>query len=254
MSASRAWRIERQGLAHHLFGAFQQRFERLRAQGTKDEHAGARQQSRVELERRILRRRADQRDRAVLHHRQKGILLRAVEAMDLVDEQERALPLRAARARGVEDLLQFRDAGMDRRELHERVVAAKRRSAARPSSCRCPAAPRRSSSRATAPQAGASALHSDRSDAPGPKPRRATSAAAARRAAPAAAQAWGRGRREGSWRFVPRRRPAVQPRAVAVATALRAWRDASATRHSGAACRPLAGGPLFAVPSNPRAV
>ena len=44
--------------------------------------------------------------------------------MDLVDEQERALPLRTAHARGVEDLLQFRDAGMDRGELHECVVAA----------------------------------------------------------------------------------------------------------------------------------
>src|ERR1700722_1991078 len=43
--------------------------------------------------------------------------------MDLVDEQERALPLRTARARGVEDLFQFRHAGMDRRELHECVVA-----------------------------------------------------------------------------------------------------------------------------------
>jgi hypothetical protein len=115
--------IERQGFVDHLFGASQQRFERFRAQGTKDEHAGARQQSRVELKRRILRCRADQRDRAVLHHRQKRILLRAVEAMDLVDEQERALPLRTAHTRGVEDLLQFRDARMDRRELHECVAA-----------------------------------------------------------------------------------------------------------------------------------
>ena len=41
------------------------------------------------------------------------VLLRAVEAMDLVDEQERPLPLRAARARGVEDFLQFRDARVD---------------------------------------------------------------------------------------------------------------------------------------------
>ena len=104
---------------------FEQRFERLRSERAKDEHAGARQQRRVELERGILGRRADQRDRAVLHHGQEEILLRAVEAMDLVDEEQRALPLRAARARGVEDLLQFRDAGVDGRELHERVAAAR---------------------------------------------------------------------------------------------------------------------------------
>src|SRR6185437_4278565 len=52
-----------------------------------------------------------------------GILLRAVEAVDLVDEEQRALPLRAARAGGVENLLQVRNAGMDRRDLHERIAA-----------------------------------------------------------------------------------------------------------------------------------
>src|ERR1700722_19113049 len=44
--------------------------------------------------------------------------------MDLVDKQERALPLRTARAGGVEDFLQFRHARMDRRDLHERVAAS----------------------------------------------------------------------------------------------------------------------------------
>ena len=39
--------------------------------------------------------------------------------MDLVDEEERPLPRLAARARLLEDLLQFRDAGMDRRYLLE---------------------------------------------------------------------------------------------------------------------------------------
>src|SRR5271156_1237991 len=43
--------------------------------------------------------------------------------MDLVDEQERALALGTTRARGVEDLLQFGDAGMDGRDLDEDVVA-----------------------------------------------------------------------------------------------------------------------------------
>ena len=43
--------------------------------------------------------------------------------MDLVDEQERALPLRPAGAGGVEDLFQLRHARMDRRDLDERVRA-----------------------------------------------------------------------------------------------------------------------------------
>ena len=125
ISASRAWRSSGKGLPITSSARFSSASSASEPERAKDEHASARQQRRVEFERGILGRRADQRDRAVLHHGQEGILLRAVEAMDLVDEQERALPLRAARARGVEDLLQFRDARMDRRELHERVVAAR---------------------------------------------------------------------------------------------------------------------------------
>ena len=64
------------------------------------QHARARQQRGVELERRIFGGGADQHHGAVFHHRQKRILLRAVEAMHLVDEQQRALARsRAARAR-----------------------------------------------------------------------------------------------------------------------------------------------------------
>ena len=49
----------------------------------------------------------------------KLILLRAVEAVDLVDEQQRPLPGLAPRARRLEDLLQVGDAGEDRRDLLE---------------------------------------------------------------------------------------------------------------------------------------
>ena len=49
----------------------------------------------------------------------KRILLRAVEAVDLVDEQQRALAGLAARAGRVEHLLQVGDAGEDRRDLLE---------------------------------------------------------------------------------------------------------------------------------------
>ena len=54
------------------------------------EDARAGEQRRVDFERRILGGRADQRDRAVLDVRQHRVLLRFVEAMDLVDEQDGA--------------------------------------------------------------------------------------------------------------------------------------------------------------------
>ena len=59
---------------------------------------------------------------AVFHHRQKGILLGAVEAMHLVDEQQRALAHLAAGACGVERLLQVGNAGEHRRDLLEMQI------------------------------------------------------------------------------------------------------------------------------------
>ncbi|MNY81932.1 hypothetical protein D3C86_2237570 [compost metagenome] len=50
------------------------------------EYLAAGQERRVDLEGRILRRRTDQGDAALLHERQKSILLRLVKAVDFVDE------------------------------------------------------------------------------------------------------------------------------------------------------------------------
>ena len=58
-------------------------------QRLQPEHAQARQQRRVDLEIGVLGGRADQRDRAVLDLRQQRVLLRLVEAVDLVEEQHR---------------------------------------------------------------------------------------------------------------------------------------------------------------------
>ena len=58
----------------------------------------ARQQGPVDLERRVLRRRADEDDGAVLDGRQEGVLLGLVEAVDLVDEQDGAAVRLAAPA------------------------------------------------------------------------------------------------------------------------------------------------------------
>ena len=62
------------------------------------EQCAAAAQRRIDLEERVLRRCADQRERSVLHRRQQRILLRLGEAMNLVEEQNRA----AARARRVD--------------------------------------------------------------------------------------------------------------------------------------------------------
>ena len=111
--------IERQRLAFDRLGARQQLLDRSRVERFEHQHAGARKQRRIQLERWILGGGADQHDGAVLHHRQERILLRAVEAVDLVDEQQRPLPGLAARARLLEHLLEVGDAGEDRGNLLE---------------------------------------------------------------------------------------------------------------------------------------
>ena len=56
----------------------------------QDVDAAAREQCPVHLEGRVLGGRAHQHDRALLDVGQEGVLLRPVEAMDLVDEEDRA--------------------------------------------------------------------------------------------------------------------------------------------------------------------
>ena len=76
----------------------------------------ARQQRGVHLERRVLGRRADQHDVAGLDARQEGVLLRLVEAVDLVDEDDRAPAGRRRRSLGRRHhLLDLLDAGRARR-------------------------------------------------------------------------------------------------------------------------------------------
>src|SRR5829696_5344729 len=85
----------------------------------KHQHARPRQKRGVEFERRIFRGGADQHHGAVFHHGQKRILLGAVEAVHLVDEQQRALAHLAPGARRVEYLLEVGDAGKHRGNLLE---------------------------------------------------------------------------------------------------------------------------------------
>ena len=85
----------------------------------KHQNAGARQQRGVELKGGIFGGGADQHHGAVFHDRQEGILLRAVEPVHLVDEQQRPLAGLAPGTRGIEGLLQVGDAGKYRRQLLE---------------------------------------------------------------------------------------------------------------------------------------
>ena len=81
----------------------------------------ARQQRAVDLERRVLGRRADERQQAALDERQERVLLRLVEAMHFVDEQDRCaagLLARELGARdGVADVLDAGEHGRDRDEV-----------------------------------------------------------------------------------------------------------------------------------------
>ena len=71
--------------------ALQQAKQILLGQRPQFENLRARDERRVDEEKRIVRRRADQPDDAALHVRQQHVLLRFVEAMDFVNEQDRRL-------------------------------------------------------------------------------------------------------------------------------------------------------------------
>ena len=77
----------------------------------------AREQRGIHLEGRVLGRGADEDDRALLDVGQEGILLGAVEPVDLVDEEDGAHPAAAALALRLADhLADFLDARQDRRK------------------------------------------------------------------------------------------------------------------------------------------
>ena len=84
------------------------------------EHLRSREQGRVDLERRVLRRRADEDDVARLDPRQEGVLLGLVEPVNLVDEEDGAAAPGTPRTLGPgHHLADFLDAGQHRREGDE---------------------------------------------------------------------------------------------------------------------------------------
>ena len=86
--------VELQVLQHPFLGALEQQAQLVVAERLEHVHLGARQQCRIDFERRILGGGADQGDQAGFHEGQQSILLRLVEAVDLVDEQDRVLAAR----------------------------------------------------------------------------------------------------------------------------------------------------------------
>jgi hypothetical protein len=80
-------------------------------QTAKHEHLRPGEQRGVDLERRVFRGRTDEHDVAGLDARQEGILLRLVEAVNLVDEDDRPAPGRPSQALGLgHHLADFLDA------------------------------------------------------------------------------------------------------------------------------------------------
>ena len=80
----------------------------------EDQHLAAGEERGVQLEARVLGRRPDERHRAVLDVGEETVLLGAVEAMDLVHEQQGALSGAGGGARLGEHFLQVGDAREDR--------------------------------------------------------------------------------------------------------------------------------------------
>jgi hypothetical protein len=122
ISAARAPRVERQRPALHGLGTCQQLLHRPFVETAEGQHDSAREQGAVQLERRVLGGGAHQGDGAILHVLQESVLLGPVEAVDLVDEEERALAGLAPPLGAVERLAQVLHAREDGRELLEGQV------------------------------------------------------------------------------------------------------------------------------------
>ena len=105
-------------------GAFEDALERLVTQRRELDNPHAREQRSDEREPRVLGRRAHEHDRPVFDVRQKRILLRTVEAVDLIDEQQRALLAQAPRVGAGDHLAHVLHARRHGRQRLERHAAA----------------------------------------------------------------------------------------------------------------------------------
>src|SRR5690242_15672447 len=94
-----------------------EKFDDLRSgQRFEDVDLGAREQRRDHFEGRIFRGSADENDMTGFDVGKEGVLLRFVEAVDFVDEDDGAMPAARFEFGGGHDVLDFLDAGQDRAE------------------------------------------------------------------------------------------------------------------------------------------
>src|SRR6516165_7323203 len=110
-----------------VFGAAQQDLEIVVIETAQHKDLGAGQQRANQLEGRVFGCGADQDYRAVFDNGQKGVLLSAVEAVDLVDEEQGALAHRPALLGRVEYLAQIGNPGKNGRQRLEEEVGAMRK-------------------------------------------------------------------------------------------------------------------------------
>ena len=116
--------IERQLMAERALGARDQRRKRIMIQPLQHQHLTARHQRAGQRKGRILGGRADQGDRAVFDLGEQAVLLGAIEAVDLVDEQERGLAGAPPRLRLLVDLAQIGHARHHGGQLDQRLIEA----------------------------------------------------------------------------------------------------------------------------------
>ena len=117
---------QRQGAALLGFGAGEKLGKRRLIELLEHQHLAARQQRAVQFKGWVFSGGPHQHHGAVLDHRQEAVLLGAVEAVDLVAEQQRACAGSARLAGILEDAAEFGDAALDRGDGHELPSAALR--------------------------------------------------------------------------------------------------------------------------------
>ncbi len=115
-------RLRRQRQLAHLqrFGTFQQAFQCAEIERAQGHQLRTAQQRGIQFKGRVFGRRTDQRDRARFHMWQEPVLLRLVEAVNFVNEQQCPAPTLAAHLGRIEHLAQVGNAGKNCADLLER--------------------------------------------------------------------------------------------------------------------------------------
>jgi hypothetical protein len=162
-------------------GAFESCAHLLGRERLQHVHRSAREQRRIDFERRVFGRRADKGQQPAFDVGQESVLLRLVEAMHFIDEENRAPATAGARHFGAcHRLTNVLDPREDRREGDEIGVERRPPSAAPGSSCRPRRAPEDHAVQLPGLEGHRQRLSRRRADAPARSPRPASAVAGAR--------------------------------------------------------------------------